>query len=310
VIEAHPELQEILFRAVQLRGLQQDAERVAETQGPTEGLPLDQRSTKVIPPSTTDGRFESFMSKKSSKGKGWQQRYFVFSDGVLTYYKHKTTQAMFAELDQQNNGYLDITAIEQLCGQMGRSLKAADLESARADMDADNNGMVDFAEFDAWWQVNGGKALKRSRPQGAIDVRICDGLRSSTTSQGETIIILHVPNKKREMELKPDAAVADTWINLLKAAVASGTAARKEIGFMTLVLPKRETGFGMRLSDTCTIEDPGPLAASQGVPVGGRIVSLNGTPVASLKGDEDGLLAVLRDLTVGQTCTFSIKYPA
>ena len=281
--------------------MQQDAGRVAETRVAPEGLPP--QTLRIA-----DGRFESFMGKKSPKaGKGWQQRYFVFSDGVLTYYKHKTTQAIFSELDQDNNGYLDISAIEQLCKQMGRSLKAADLESARAEMDADNNGMVDFAEFDAWWKVNGGKALKRSRPQGAIDVRTCDEVRVTTTSQGETIITLRVPNKKREMQLRPDAAVANTWISLLKAAAASGAAAREETGFIQLVLPKREEGFGMKLSSTLTIEDPGPLVASKGVSTG-RIVSLNGMPVSSLQ-DEDGLLAVLRDVAVGQTCTFSIKYP-
>jgi hypothetical protein len=234
---------------------------------------------------------------------------------------------MFAELDKDSNGYLDLTAIEQLCKQMGRSLKPTDLESARAEMDADNNGQVDFAEFDAWWQVNGGKALKRSRPQGAIDVSKCDVVRSTTTSKGETVITLHVPNKKREMQLKPDATVADIWVGLLEAAVAAGTAEREKMdpapegpsgpgeinleepGLMiTVTLPKQETGFGMKLTDALAIEEPGPLAAPQGAPLGGRIISLNGIPVSSLKG-ENGLLAVLRDLPVGQVCTFSIQRP-
>jgi hypothetical protein len=259
-----------------------------------------------------EGHFEAFMDKKSPQAaKGWQQRYFVFSNGMLTYYSQKTTQAMFEELDQENLGYLDMAATEQLCKQMGRSLKAADLEAMHAELDLDKNGRVEFAEFDAWWQVNGGKALKKSSPKDTIDVQKCRRVETTATAKGEPIIILDVPGK-REMQLKPAAADTDRWVSLLKAAVDSGSEAREKAfsNLMSLSLTKRETGFGMKLTDELQILDPGPVAGPLGAPLNGRVVSLNGITVSTLR-DENGLLAVLRGLglAVGETCVFQIQPP-
>jgi hypothetical protein len=114
------------------------------------------------------------------------------------------------------------------------------------------------------------------------------------------------------MQLKPAAADTDRWVSLLKAAVDSGSEAREKAfsNLMSLSLTKRETGFGMKLTDELQILDPGPVAGPLGAPLNGRVVSLNGITVSTLR-DENGLLAVLRGLglAVGETCVFQIQPP-
>ena len=43
-------------------------------------------------------------------------------------------------------------------------------------MDDDESGLISFAEFEPWWQANGGKALKKQAASGAIDMRECKGV--------------------------------------------------------------------------------------------------------------------------------------
>ena len=74
-------------------------------------------------------QFKGFLSKKSG-GKavggreiGWQQRWFVLDNGVLSYFKGQNAEAMFAQLDADLSGYLDHEEVAELCKQLGKKVR-------------------------------------------------------------------------------------------------------------------------------------------------------------------------------------------
>ena len=177
-------------------------------------------------PSAETGRYEGFMKKLSpQKGKGFQERYFVIDKGVLTYYKGMEPQALFSELDKDQSGYLDHDEVAQLCKMLGRKMGKKQVQAAMAEMDTDGNGEVSWTEFDAWWQVNGGKALKKTAPAGEIDLTRCTAATATLTKQGGPTKI-EIETEKRTVTLLAgpgeDAAgntISERWIQVITASI-------------------------------------------------------------------------------------------
>lgn len=68
----------------------------------------------------------------------------------------------FDAIDADGSGTLDREEIKCAALQLGRCLIGNDLDEAMSQMDADDNGEVDFAEFCAWWE-GGGKLSASER---------------------------------------------------------------------------------------------------------------------------------------------------
>eukprot|EP01046_Picozoa_sp_COSAG06_P052999 COSAG06_NODE_9055_length_2001_cov_3.399579_2_plen_173_part_01 len=97
-------------------------------------------------------RYEAFMDKLSAAaGKGFQQRFFVLEDGMLSYYTHKDARAVFDEVDADGSGSLDRDEVGELCKTMGKALSQKGIDKAMADMDEDESGLISFDEFEPWW---------------------------------------------------------------------------------------------------------------------------------------------------------------
>ena len=129
--------------------------------------------------------YEGFMKKMSpKKGAGWQERFFTFADGKLTYYKGKDARAMFTDLDVDGSGALDEKEFAKLCRDLGRKLNKKAMAEAMAEMDRDGNGTVEWREFDIWWQANGGNALKKNQPAGEIILAECSDVSTTILTGG------------------------------------------------------------------------------------------------------------------------------
>ena len=58
---------------------------------------------------------------------------------------------VYDKIDLDGSGSITSDEIMVLAGRMGKRLEAAALQAAMAELDADESGEVDFAEFAAWW---------------------------------------------------------------------------------------------------------------------------------------------------------------
>ena len=72
--------------------------------------------------------------------------------------------SLFDTMDRDRSGYLDEQEVANLyANTMGERLKKAALRSAMGVMDTDGNGRVSRAEFESWWERQGGSALEKAR---------------------------------------------------------------------------------------------------------------------------------------------------
>ena len=194
---------------------------------------LDAKKLMEGPAPVDMSRYEGFMKKMSPKrGAGWQERFFTFADGKLTYYKGKDARAMFTDLDVDGSGALDEKEFAKLCRDLGRKLSKKAMAEAMAEMDRDGNGTVEWREFEIWWQANGGNALKKNAPAGEIILAECSDVSTAILTGGSMQI--NIETVKRQVQLlppkgaspdgatQPDGrpmATADRWLELITAAV-------------------------------------------------------------------------------------------
>ena len=194
---------------------------------------LDAKKLMEGPAPVDMSRYEGFMKKMSpKKGASWQERFFTFADGKLTYYKGKDARAMFTDLDVDGSGALDEKEFAKLCRDLGRKLNKKAMAEAMAEMDRDGNGTVEWREFDIWWQANGGNALKKNQPAGEIILAECSDVSTTILTGGSMQI--NIETVKRQVQLlppkgaspdgatQPDGrpmATADRWLELITDAV-------------------------------------------------------------------------------------------
>jgi len=68
----------------------------------------------------------------------------------------KTVQQVFANMDLNDSGYIDLTEFRDCCEMLGIPFKSDKHAKAEFDkVDANGNGKIDEKEFVAWWQKDG-----------------------------------------------------------------------------------------------------------------------------------------------------------
>jgi glutathione S-transferase len=68
---------------------------------------------------------------------------------------------LFGKMDLNGDGLLDRAEISALATRLGKTLTAAQLDEAMAEMDADRSGEVDATEFEQWWASVGVKLMRK-----------------------------------------------------------------------------------------------------------------------------------------------------
>lgn len=63
--------------------------------------------------------------------------------------------AEFAVVDEDDSGRLDLREFSRLCARMGRELSEEEASVAMSVLDTNNDNLIDFEEFTAWWQSKG-----------------------------------------------------------------------------------------------------------------------------------------------------------
>lgn len=76
-------------------------------------------------------------------------------------------KTMFAEIDKDQSGHLDLSECSALLHRMGKSLSSVELRSAFDTMDKDNNKTVEIGEFQDWY------ANDRAHEQGKGSFKKC-----------------------------------------------------------------------------------------------------------------------------------------
>jgi hypothetical protein len=60
--------------------------------------------------------------------------------------------AEFALVDEDDSGRLDLQEFSRLCARMGLDLNEEEASAAMSVLDTNNDNLIDFEEFTAWWQ--------------------------------------------------------------------------------------------------------------------------------------------------------------
>ena len=69
-------------------------------------------------------------------------------------YQLRDPHELFAQVDKDGNGLLDAGEVKTMCEMLGmRHLKARQLGQLMADIDYDNDGVINIDEFTMWWRV-------------------------------------------------------------------------------------------------------------------------------------------------------------
>ncbi len=58
---------------------------------------------------------------------------------------------IFRHFDKDGSGAIDVRELDSLMAALGADIDQAELDAAVAALDADGNGVIDLAEFRAWW---------------------------------------------------------------------------------------------------------------------------------------------------------------
>jgi len=64
-------------------------------------------------------------------------------------------KSAFEEFDEDGNGQIDLTEFRELVERLGVELEPAEAEELFDTIDVDETGLIDFAEFEAWWTTSG-----------------------------------------------------------------------------------------------------------------------------------------------------------
>lgn len=88
----------------------------------------------------------SFVDKALDSADAPTQTLRIMADVNLTAMK------LFAELDTDGSGYLDLDEVAKLSQMLGVNATRSEVQKAFAEMDNDANGEVSFEEFQRWWQ--------------------------------------------------------------------------------------------------------------------------------------------------------------
>jgi hypothetical protein len=98
----------------------------------------------------------------------------------------KTTAGLFAEVDTDNSGQIDSAEFAVLYATArGEKLPKKQLNAALKSMDSDSSGQISFAEFEKWWRDNGGD-LEKLRPRAFT-------IRCGSAGQDVVTLILVAP---------------------------------------------------------------------------------------------------------------------
>lgn len=60
-------------------------------------------------------------------------------------------QAVFDRFDRDRNGHIDQDEFTSLIASLGTKMNEDDLRTAFLALDVNQNGLIDFSEFCAWW---------------------------------------------------------------------------------------------------------------------------------------------------------------
>eukprot|EP01045_Picozoa_sp_COSAG04_P008502 COSAG04_NODE_472_length_13812_cov_7.967184_8_plen_538_part_00 len=70
------------------------------------------------------------------------------------YDRSRTVEQVFAEIDADGSGFLDISEVQASIAMLGFSCAPGTLDDVFSEMDPDGNGQVSFDEFQSWWAAN------------------------------------------------------------------------------------------------------------------------------------------------------------
>lgn len=60
-------------------------------------------------------------------------------------------RANYDHFDANSDGFIDKSEFAELCAALGAGMSDAEIDTGFAAIDLDGNGVIDFAEFEAWW---------------------------------------------------------------------------------------------------------------------------------------------------------------
>eukprot|EP01052_Picozoa_sp_SAG31_P031745 SAG31_NODE_3399_length_4314_cov_6.223962_2_plen_605_part_00 len=162
-------------------------------------------------------RQEGLLKKKSpTAGKGWQERWFVLENRVLSYFKQRDAKSMFMEADKDNSGSLDTKEVGRLCKDMGMKLNKKAEQRMMEELDSNRDNQVTFEEFEAWWRVNGGKTAKARQEVGSIQLSEIRDIQAVGTL-GITVV-----GSDRNYNLEASTEVeAEVWVTKMRQSLPS-----------------------------------------------------------------------------------------